>query len=245
MSPKTFYHGTSIEAAFKIQETGFRVDLANAGALLGPGVYCTTTLEKALFYAKQHPHKGVIFELEIDLGRCKILKQGDPMMTTWQSKGYDSAWAPKGNDAQGTGSKGFPENCIKDPARIKIVNIIAGETGMLRRMGVAVKNGRLINTCNMQGCSRETWNSRNGEQCCRSCLASDGNSHGPVCNNNARLAKRLAGSPVNELSSKRARLETSEDHSMKAHWQVSLCGGSSEPPSLTSSIAFLLRAGQR
>jgi hypothetical protein len=235
MPPATFYHGTSIEAAFKIQKTGFRVDLAgsNAGALLGPGVYCSTTLEKALHYAKQHPHHGVIFELEVDLGRCKELKQGDPMMTTWQSRGYDSAWAPKGANAQG-----LEENCIKDPASITIVNVFSGHTGKLKEMGITVKNGRLINTCNRQGCSRETWNGRKGEQCCRTCMSSNGTSHGPVCNNNARLAKRLAGSPANELSSKRARLETSED-------QVSLCGGSGEPPSLTSSFAFVSRAGQR
>ena len=84
MPPATFYHGTSIETAFKIQETGFRDDVSgsNVGALLGPGVYCTTTLEKSLYYVKQKPHHGVIFELPVELDRCKELKQGDPMMTT-------------------------------------------------------------------------------------------------------------------------------------------------------------------
>ena len=45
-----FYHGTSLAAALKIQDEGFRVDLAgsNAGKMLGPGLYCTTTLEKAV-----------------------------------------------------------------------------------------------------------------------------------------------------------------------------------------------------
>ena len=45
-----FYHGTSLEAALKIQDEGFRVDLSgtNAGKMLGPGLYCTTTLEKAV-----------------------------------------------------------------------------------------------------------------------------------------------------------------------------------------------------
>ena len=178
MAPSTFYHGTSIEAAFKIQETGFRVDLAgsNAGALLGDGVYCTTSLEKALHYAKQHPHHGVIFELEVDLGQCKELQQGDPMMKTWQSHGYDSAWSPKGANAQG-----LEENCIKDPARIRIVNVSAGHTGKLREMGITVKNGRLIYTCNMPECKRETWNGQKGEQCCRTCKTSNGISHGPDC----------------------------------------------------------------
>jgi hypothetical protein len=178
MPPRSFYHGTSIEAAFKIQETGFRVDLAgsNAGALLGPGVYCTTTMDKALHYAKQHPQQGVLFELEVDLGRCKVLKQGDPMMQTWQSHDYDSAWAPEGASGQG-----LEENCIKDPARIRIVNVSAGHTGKLREMRIAVKNGRLINTCNMPECKRETWNRQKGEQCCRTCRTSNGTSHGPDC----------------------------------------------------------------
>lgn len=45
-----FYHGTSLDAAMKIQTEGFRVDLSgtNAGKMLGPGLYCTTTLEKAV-----------------------------------------------------------------------------------------------------------------------------------------------------------------------------------------------------
>ena len=47
--PDVFYHGTNVEAALLIQAGGFRADLSgtNAGARLGPGVYCTTTLQKA------------------------------------------------------------------------------------------------------------------------------------------------------------------------------------------------------
>ena len=45
--PTEFYHGTSLEAALTIQEKGFDVDLSgsNAGAMLGPGVYITTSLQ--------------------------------------------------------------------------------------------------------------------------------------------------------------------------------------------------------
>ena len=52
--PTEFYHGTSLEAILGIQANGFRVDLSgsNAGQALGEGVYMTTTLEKALNYAK-------------------------------------------------------------------------------------------------------------------------------------------------------------------------------------------------
>ena len=139
--PRHFYHGTSIEAALRIQETGFRVDLAgtNAGALLGAGVYCTTSMEKALHYAKRMEAEGVVFELDIDLGRCKELQTDDSMMRTWQEHGYDSAWAPKGAN-----SAGLEENCVKDPARIRIVNVFAGHTGKLLAMGMTIKDGRLV-----------------------------------------------------------------------------------------------------
>ena len=52
--PSEFYHGTSLDAALKIQDQGFRVELSgkNDGMKLGQGVYCSTNLEKALTYAK-------------------------------------------------------------------------------------------------------------------------------------------------------------------------------------------------
>ena len=58
--PVRMYHGTSVSAALQIQRDGFRVDLSgsNAGARLGNGVYCSSTLQKALNYASARPHKG-------------------------------------------------------------------------------------------------------------------------------------------------------------------------------------------
>ena len=86
-APTEFYHGTSLEAALSIQEHGFRVDLSgtNAGALLGAGVYMTTTLNKALQYAKGNPHGGAIFKLHVHLGQCYDVVDGiaDPLRTTW------------------------------------------------------------------------------------------------------------------------------------------------------------------
>ena len=137
--PGTFYHGTSIEAALAIQATGFDATRAstNAGALLGPGVYCTTTLEKAMDYAKglrtRNPAGGIIFELQADLGRCKTLAAGDAMMKTWQQHGYDSAWAPLGAN-----HRNLAENCINDPARITIVRAIPGDPSELKAMGMLV-----------------------------------------------------------------------------------------------------------
>ena len=128
----SFYHATTLESALQIQEAGFRVPTGpseqKAGALLGSGVYCTVTLQKAMKYC-DGPHGGIIFELAVDLGKCKTLGENDPMMTTWQQHGYDSAWAPTGAGGRGAG---LEENCIKDPKRIKIKQAIAGHSYQLR-----------------------------------------------------------------------------------------------------------------
>ena len=91
------YHATSLEAALRIQVEGFRVPKGpsqqKAGALLGPGVYASATLQKAIQYC-DGPEGGIVFQLAVDLGKCITLKENDPMMTTWQQHGYDSAWAP-------------------------------------------------------------------------------------------------------------------------------------------------------
>ena len=152
MAPGKFYHGTSIEAALSIQKDGFDPGRSgsNAGALLGKGVYCTTTLAKALHYANTRPARGIIFELEIDLGRCKTLKPGDPMIKTWQQNGYDSAWAPGG-----VNHSGLEENCVWDQRRIKILRAIAGDTGALQEEGYGIRNsdGKLAPICDLQSSS--------------------------------------------------------------------------------------------
>ena len=185
--PRFFYHATNLEAALKIQAEGFRVDLSgsNAGARLGPGVYCTVTLQKAMQYCKG-PHGGIVFELQVDLGKCKKLERNDPLMTTWQQNGYDSAWAPAAS-----GGSGLEENCIKDPGRIRIKQAFPGHTVNLERAGYHIVNGRITSIaagnevrprCNVPGCSRDTWNGQPGEQCCRTCKSSGGAQHGPDCN---------------------------------------------------------------
>ena len=66
---------------------------ANAGAMLGPGLYVTTTLQKASTYAMQghRPNGGMVFRLNVNLGNGYTIKQIDPYMSTWQQKSYDSA----------------------------------------------------------------------------------------------------------------------------------------------------------
>ena len=42
-----------------------------------------------------------------------------------------------------------------------------------------------IATCSVAGCSRNAWNGQPGQQCCRTCLISNGCSHGPDCDRKA------------------------------------------------------------
>jgi hypothetical protein len=116
-----------------IQENGFDVKKSggNAGKALGRGLYVTTTLEKALQYAKPMPCKGAIFELRVELGRCYIVTANDRNKANWQNMGYDSAWAAE--DIIGERE----ENCIKDPRppRVVIQNITLGHTGEANRAG--------------------------------------------------------------------------------------------------------------
>jgi hypothetical protein len=138
------YHATSLEAALRIQAEGFRVpngpSQQKAGALLGPGVYASATLQKAIQYC-DGPEGGIVFQLAVDLGKCITLKENDPMMTTWQQHGYDSAWAPTGAGGRGAG---LEENCMKDPKRIKIVNAIAVHTTKLEQAGYKIVCGEIV-----------------------------------------------------------------------------------------------------
>ena len=138
---RELYHGTSIEAALAIQSGGFRVDLSgsNAGAMLGDGVYCTTTLLKALNYAAgnpydPNPHGGVVFRLEVDLGRCHVVRSKDHSdRKLWHTRGFDSCWSAAGLNGVNE------ENCVRDQSRIKIQDAILGNTGEARRAGFEVR----------------------------------------------------------------------------------------------------------
>eukprot|EP01050_Picozoa_sp_SAG11_P027526 SAG11_NODE_7008_length_1209_cov_1.750450_2_plen_268_part_00 len=138
MIPTEFYHGTSLQAAINIQQRGFDVSLSGSNAALGKGVYITTTLEKALNYAKPKPHGGVIFKLRVDLGNCLTLVKGDPLMKTWADNGYDSAYAPTGVIGE------REESCVRSPKRIEIVDVILGITSKANQAGFFVKGGQLV-----------------------------------------------------------------------------------------------------
>lgn len=77
---------------------------------------------------------GVIFRLEVDLGKCYHLKKGDSHMKDWHTKlGYDSCWSPAG--ANGIRE----ENCIADPKnRVRIVEAIFGDTRQAEALGYSI-----------------------------------------------------------------------------------------------------------
>ena len=125
----------------------------------GPGLYVTTTLQEALNYAiKGHrPKGGAVFKLRVDLGNCYTVEQNDPNMSTWQQKGYDSAWSAHG--ANGTRE----EHCIKDPrpTRVQILDIILANTRQASEGGFTVENGRIVQRGTMgqpEGLKREPSN---------------------------------------------------------------------------------------
>jgi len=139
--PTEFYHATNLKAAISIQKEGFRVDLLSKRQLLGPGIYCTTKLCKALDYLSGLDG-GIIFQVRVDLGRCKTLTERDPMMTTWQQNGYDSAWHPTGAINHPCEKK--EENCIKDSKRITITHAFAGCTRKLLSAGYEIVDNKIV-----------------------------------------------------------------------------------------------------
>ena len=126
---------------FAVQTKGFDPELAgtNAGAMLGKGLYITTSLQKALNYAGRFEHEGAVFKLQVDLGRCYQVQKNDSNMKTWMNQGYDSAWSP----ANVNGER--EENCISDPrSRVHILTIIPGNTWASQRAGYYVQESGLL-----------------------------------------------------------------------------------------------------
>uniref|UniRef100_A0A3B3C9Q5 PARP catalytic domain-containing protein n=1 Tax=Oryzias melastigma TaxID=30732 RepID=A0A3B3C9Q5_ORYME len=114
------YHGTTRESAESIWENGFQ---RSSKGMLGPGVYLSRDLKKAERYPINHPDEDrVIIKVKVDVGRVIAIRhQNHPLQETWSSYGYDSAWVPPNC---GMVKSGLEENCIWDPCRIHILNLI-------------------------------------------------------------------------------------------------------------------------
>ncbi|XP_047661847.1 grass carp reovirus (GCRV)-induced gene 2e [Tachysurus fulvidraco] len=121
------YHGTSRQAAAQIMNTGFK---QSSGGMLGRGVYLSRDLNKASRYPLELPEvQRVVIVVKVSVGKVKkIDKQGHPLQKTWHDHGYDTAWCPPGC---GMVRSGLEEDCVWDPRRIEIIDIIPSSTSNL------------------------------------------------------------------------------------------------------------------
>ena len=120
----------------KIQRDGFR---PSPSGMLGKGVYVTTAVHKAMNYAEPKKYKGVIFTLKVaNLGECKKMKKGDPMLQKRHQNNFDSAYSAAGVNGQ------REENCIWDPKRIQIVSVNPVDARLAHNAGYCIKeDGKL------------------------------------------------------------------------------------------------------
>ncbi|XP_058865475.1 uncharacterized protein LOC117397126 [Acipenser ruthenus] len=116
----TMYHGTTKERAESIKRCGFR---QSPDGMLGQGVYVSRDFNKASRYPLNRPDKERrVLKLRVNVGKVKkIDRQGHPMQKTWHDYGYDTAWVPPGC---GMVSSGLEEDCIWDPNRIKVMEVM-------------------------------------------------------------------------------------------------------------------------
>jgi hypothetical protein len=107
------FHGTTASAAKSILASGFN---RSSGGMLGPGVYWSDDIQKTSGYGD-----GTVLQLSIRCGKTKRIDgQGHELQKTWHSKGYDTAWVPKGCGMVGSG---LSESCTYDPSRIQVIGI--------------------------------------------------------------------------------------------------------------------------
>uniref|UniRef100_A0A3Q2CCI7 PARP catalytic domain-containing protein n=1 Tax=Cyprinodon variegatus TaxID=28743 RepID=A0A3Q2CCI7_CYPVA len=114
------YHGTTRQNAKSILENGFR---QSEDGMLGPGVYLTRDLKKARRYPINHPKwDRVVIKVKVNVGRVIAIRYNNhPMQKTWCFHGYDTAWVPPNC---GMVPSGQEEDCVWDPRRMKILQLI-------------------------------------------------------------------------------------------------------------------------
>uniref|UniRef100_A0A1A8TYY1 PARP catalytic domain-containing protein n=1 Tax=Nothobranchius furzeri TaxID=105023 RepID=A0A1A8TYY1_NOTFU len=114
------YHGTTQAYAQSIVASGFR---RSSGGMLGPGVYLSRDLQKASRYPPNHPEwDKVVIKVKVNVGRVIVInRQNHPFQKTWSNQGYDTAWVPP---KCGMVRSGLEENCVWDPRRIQILQLI-------------------------------------------------------------------------------------------------------------------------
>ncbi|CAL1595528.1 unnamed protein product [Knipowitschia caucasica] len=115
------YHGTDSNSSMLIQRSGFK---RSKDGMLGPGVYLSRDLQKASRYPIGLPDKDkVVIRVRVNVGKVIAINyQQHPQRLTWHADGYDTAWVPPNC---GMVPSGLEEDCVWDPARIKVLNIFS------------------------------------------------------------------------------------------------------------------------
>ncbi|XP_030260071.1 caspase-8-like isoform X2 [Sparus aurata] len=114
------YYGTTKQNAEAILRSGF---CQSEDGVLGRGVYLHRELQKASRCPIDQPESDwAVLKVSVKVGRVKaITQQGHPLRKTWHDYGYDTAWMPPNC---GMGTSGLEEDCVWDPDRIQIIEII-------------------------------------------------------------------------------------------------------------------------
>lgn len=182
--PLVWYHGTSKAVAQAISQGGFK---ASTGGALGPGVYVSADVEKAVAYRKTDSggavgthagddDKGAIIECRL-VGvhtSVRIKSQQDPNRLTWGAK-FDMAYAEIG----AVGHR--EENCVRDAAKVQFVRVLsafemqkAAEGHRLGTVKCKVCKSRPINKTSL-------YKGKPYKTCCRGCAQSSGSQHESHC----------------------------------------------------------------
>lgn len=165
----TMYHGTLKTNAPAIISSGFRPSL---GGTLGPGVYCSRDINKAMGYPLCAPNDRVVLKLRVRVGKVKkIDRQNMNLITSWHQNGYDTAWLP-------ASVFGLEEDCVFDPKRLTVVGIAhctdssaksSLESLIKQKSQSQDPKGKDLKLC--KGCGMQTQDKHTMEKCW-SCKAS-------------------------------------------------------------------------
>lgn len=158
------YHGTHKNAAATIISSGFR---PSGGGTLGPGVYCSRDINKAMGYPGGcAPGDRVVFKLRVRVGKVKkIDSKSTHLWSTWHQNGYDTAWLP-------SPVSGMEEDCVWDPKRLTVIGIAhctdastkSSLESLIKKQGqLQEADGRSLDQC--KGCGMHTQDKHTMEKC--------------------------------------------------------------------------------
>lgn len=162
----TMYHGTLKTNAPAIISSGFRPSL---GGTLGPGVYCSRDINKAMGYPACAPNDRVVLKLRVRVGKVKrIDMQSLNLKTSWHQNGYDTAWLP-------ASVFGLEEDCVFDPKRLTVIGIAhCTDSSVKSSLESLIKQKSQSQDPNLKlckGCGMQTHDKHTMEKCW-SCKAS-------------------------------------------------------------------------